>query len=154
MKQPVEKSKLKEQNKKSEKEKKVEKERGRSENNESNIQNESESEKMSIFARKREVRKLLLLKQPILVLMHKECLFETNEIENTLLYHVVSLLQEFEDVFSDEVPSGLPSIRGIQHQIDFVPEAKIPNRPAYRSNPKETKELQKQVAKLMEKGYI
>ncbi|XP_012477602.1 uncharacterized protein LOC105793223 [Gossypium raimondii] len=62
--------------------------------------------------------------------------------------------EEFRDVFPEEVPNGLPPIRGIEHQIDFVPGAVIPNRPAYRSNPEETKELEKQVAKLMEKGYI
>ena len=42
----------------------------------------------------------------------------------------------------------------IEHQIDFIPGATILNRPAYRSNPKETKELQKQVEDLMEKGYV
>jgi hypothetical protein len=65
------------------------------------------------------------------------------------------LLQEFEDVFLEEISSGLPPIRGIEHQIDFVPGASIPNRPAYRSNPKESKELQQQqVEELMSKGYI
>jgi hypothetical protein len=57
-------------------------------------------------------------------------------------------------VFPDDTPSGLPPLRGIEHQIDFVPGASIPNRPAYRSNPEETKELQRQVDELMEKGYI
>ena len=52
------------------------------------------------------------------------------------------------------MPSGLPPIRGIEHQIDFVPGSTIPNRPAYRSNPKETKELQRQVDELMEKGLV
>ncbi|RVW25526.1 hypothetical protein CK203_111638 [Vitis vinifera] len=47
--------------------------------------------------------------------------------------------KEYEDVFPNDVPSGLPPIRGIEHQIDFVPGATIPNRPAYRSNPEETK---------------
>ena len=42
---------------------------------------------------------------------------------------------------TNDVPSELPPIRGIEHQIDFVPGATIPNRLAYRSNPKETKEL-------------
>jgi len=50
--------------------------------------------------------------------------------------------------------SGFSLIRGIEHQIDFVPGASIPNRLAYRSNPKETKELQRQVGELMSKGYI
>ncbi|PKI54890.1 hypothetical protein CRG98_024721 [Punica granatum] len=54
--------------------------------------------------------------------------------------------QEYDDVFPEETPHGLPPIRGIEHQIDFVPGATIPNRPAYRSNPEETKELQRQVS--------
>ncbi|KAF7802344.1 uncharacterized protein G2W53_041455 [Senna tora] len=59
--------------------------------------------------------------------------------------------EEFDDVFPDEVPTGLPPLRGIEHQIDFVPGASIPNRPAYRSNPEETKELQRQVDDLLAK---
>uniref|UniRef100_A0A2N9HZ31 CCHC-type domain-containing protein n=1 Tax=Fagus sylvatica TaxID=28930 RepID=A0A2N9HZ31_FAGSY len=53
-----------------------------------------------------------------------------------------------------EMPNELPPIRGIEHQIDFVPGVVIPNRTAYKSNPKETKELQKQVKDLMSKGYV
>ena len=67
---------------------------------------------------------------------------------------VVSLLQEYEDVFPNDIPCGLPHIRGIEHQIDFVPGATIPNRPAYRSNPEETKELQRQVEELLTKGHV
>ncbi|XP_035542994.1 uncharacterized protein LOC118346093, partial [Juglans regia] len=63
-------------------------------------------------------------------------------------------LREFEDVLPEEVPYGLPPIRGIEHQIDFIPGASIPNRPAYRSNPEETKELQRQVSELLEKGFV
>jgi hypothetical protein len=66
----------------------------------------------------------------------------------------ISLLQEFDDVFPDDTPSGLPPLRGIEHQIDFVPGASIPNRLAYKSNPEKMKELQRQVDELMEKGYI
>jgi hypothetical protein len=62
--------------------------------------------------------------------------------------------KEYEDVFLNDVPSGLPPIRGIEHQIDFVPGATIPNRPAYRSNPEETKELQRQVEELLAKGHV
>ncbi|KAL5554487.1 hypothetical protein UlMin_041888 [Ulmus minor] len=61
---------------------------------------------------------------------------------------------DFEDVFPEDMPKGLPPIRGIEHQIDFIPGAAIPNKPTYRNNPKETKELQKQVEELMEMGYI
>ncbi|XP_013639562.1 PREDICTED: uncharacterized protein LOC106344799 [Brassica oleracea var. oleracea] len=62
--------------------------------------------------------------------------------------------QEYRDVFPEDNLVGLPPIRGIEHQIDFVPGASIPNRPAYMTNPVETKELQKQVNELLEKGHI
>jgi hypothetical protein len=67
---------------------------------------------------------------------------------------VVSLLQEFDDVFLRDFPSGLSPLRGIEHQIDLVPGASIPNRLAYKSNPEETKELQRQVDELIMNGYI
>ncbi|XP_030930820.1 uncharacterized protein LOC115956645 [Quercus lobata] len=62
--------------------------------------------------------------------------------------------EEYEDVFPNDVPSGLPPIRGIKHQIDFVPGATIPNRPAYRSNSKETKEFHRQFEELLTKGHV
>nr|XP_043633544.1 uncharacterized protein LOC122604740 [Erigeron canadensis] len=46
------------------------------------------------------------------------------------------------------------SKRSIQHKIDFIPGASLPNKPAYRSNPQETIEIRKQVDKLLEKGLI
>jgi hypothetical protein len=52
------------------------------------------------------------------------------------------------------VPSGLPLVSRIEHQIDFVLGTTIPNRPTYRSNPEETKELQRQVEELMAKGHV
>jgi len=35
---------------------------------------------------------------------------------------IKELLEEFKGVFPDELPKGLPPIRGIEHQIDLVPE--------------------------------
>ncbi|XP_016733322.1 uncharacterized protein [Gossypium hirsutum] len=63
-------------------------------------------------------------------------------------------IKDFQDVFPDETPKGLPPLRGIEHQIDFIPGATIPNRPAYRSNPEEIMELQRQILELLDKGYI
>lgn len=56
--------------------------------------------------------------------------------------------------FPEETTNGLSPIRGIEHQIDFIHKASIPNMPTYRSNPEEAKELQSQVNKLMKKGYM
>jgi hypothetical protein len=86
--------------------------------------------------------------------LYKEACFNTNELDESLPSVVVSLLQEYEDVFPNDVPSGLLPIRGIEYQIDFVLGASIPNRPAYRSNSEETKELQRQVEELMAKGHV
>jgi hypothetical protein len=49
------------------------------------------------------------------------------------------------DVFPQDVPPGLPPIRGIEHQIDLIPGASLPNRAPYRTNPKETKEIQLEI---------
>ncbi|PKI43232.1 hypothetical protein CRG98_036378 [Punica granatum] len=64
----------------------------------------------------------------------------------------MALLKEFVDVFPEELPEELPPIRGIEHQIDLVPIAALPNRTAYRCNPDEAKELQRQVNELLEKA--
>ncbi|WVZ58363.1 LOW QUALITY PROTEIN: hypothetical protein U9M48_008642 [Paspalum notatum var. saurae] len=67
---------------------------------------------------------------------------------------VANLLQEYTDVFPKDLPPGLPLLRGIEHQIDLIPGARLPNRAPYRTNPDETKEIQRQVRALLDKGYI
>jgi len=59
----------------------------------------------------------------------------------------------FQDVFQ-EPPKGLPPLRGIEHQIDFIPRAYLPNRLAYRTKSDEAKEIQKQVEELLDKGWV
>eukprot|EP00257_Ricinus_communis_P025963 XP_025013377.1 uncharacterized protein LOC107261381 [Ricinus communis] len=96
----------------------------------------------------------LMSQKQILVLVYKESLLTTNDLNVSLPSSFKSLLREFEDVFPDKIPSGLPPIRGIEHQIDFVLCSTIPNRLAYRANPEETKELQRQVEELLNKGRL
>ncbi|XP_021775237.1 uncharacterized protein LOC110739089 [Chenopodium quinoa] len=67
---------------------------------------------------------------------------------------LAQLIKDFEDVFPDELPKELPPLRGIEHQIDLIPGAPLPNKPAYRCNPLETKELQRQIEELMSMGYV
>nr|XP_009792042.1 PREDICTED: uncharacterized protein LOC104239177 [Nicotiana sylvestris] len=40
--------------------------------------------------------------------------------------------EEYNDVFPEELPEGLPPLRGIEHQIDFVPGSQILNKLAYK----------------------
>jgi hypothetical protein len=142
-------SSKKEDEKESERKKESEKKKER-------VTNISEKQKkqVSFYAKASDVKSAFYANQTIFVLLYKEACFNTNKLDESLLSVVVSLLQEYEDVFPNDVPSGLPPIRGIEHQIDFVPDATIPNRPAYRSNPKETKELQRQVEELLAKGHV
>ncbi|KAK1664391.1 hypothetical protein QYE76_052550 [Lolium multiflorum] len=44
--------------------------------------------------------------------------------------------------------------RGIEHRIDLIPGAPLPNRAAYRTNPEDTKEIQRQIQDLLAKGEI
>ncbi|KAH9686118.1 Endonuclease [Citrus sinensis] len=129
-------------------------ERKASEKIQKNIVERKERQQMNLFAKESEVKRAFFSKQPIVVLLCKEACLHTNELNFSLPSAIVTLLQDFDDVFPNEVPNGLPPIRGIEHQIDFVPGATIPNRPAYRSNPEETKELQRQVEELLAKGYV
>ena len=62
----------------------------------------------------------------------------SNDLDSSFPSSFMSLLQEFQDVFPDDIPSGLPPIRGIEHKIDFIPSSIIPNKLAYRYNPEET----------------
>ena len=86
--------------------------------------------------------------------MCKEALFSFKDIPSSLPPAVTNILQEFVDVFPQDVPPGLPPIRGIEHQIDLIPGASLPNRAPYRTNPEETKEIMRQVQELLDKGYI
>jgi len=67
---------------------------------------------------------------------------------------VRALLHEFVDLFPKDGPQGLPPFRGIEHKIDFILGASLPNRPAYRTNPIETKEIETQVIELFHKGWV
>jgi hypothetical protein len=92
-----------------------------------------------MMARRRDIRELREPNAPFFVLVYKDTLLVTNNLPHTLTSVVFYLLQEYEDVFSEEIPPGLPPKRSIEHQIDIIPGAPLPNRPPYRTNPEETK---------------
>jgi len=95
---------------------------------------------------------MLLVEQPQSLIFCKGTLTctATNLEILTLPPQVKELLQEFDDIFSKEGPIiGLPPFRGIEHQMDLVPGASLPNRPSYRTNPEETKEIEYQVQDLL-----
>nr|KYP38208.1 Transposon Ty3-I Gag-Pol polyprotein [Cajanus cajan] len=103
---------------------------------------------------KNDIKKTLLCEKPLYLLYFKETLAATRHELEFLPHEVQKLLKEFDDLFPQEVPSGLPPLRGIEHQIDLIPGASLPNRPAYRTNPQETKEIESQVDDLLMKGWV
>jgi hypothetical protein len=65
----------------------------------------------------------------------------------------ISVIEEFMDVFSEELP-GMPPERGVEFYIDLIPgTAPIAKRP-YCMAPTELAELKLQIAELQQKGYI
>jgi len=54
----------------------------------------------------------------------------------------------------EELPTGLPLDKGIDHHIDLVPRLSFPNRATYRLSPTENAEVNWQVQKLIEKEFI
>ncbi|XP_074305713.1 uncharacterized protein LOC141640935 [Silene latifolia] len=97
--------------------------------------------KESLFLEASEVEEVLAQgkRAYVLVVRDLESVGESNR------RGVQGLLDEFMDVFPEELPYGLPPLRGIEHRIDLIPEAALPNKPAYRCNPEEAKELQRQL---------
>jgi hypothetical protein len=62
-------------------------------------------------------------------------LISLHDLQQSLPPIVADILQEYADIFPSEVPAGLPPLRGIEHQIDLIPGASLPNRAPYRRFP-------------------
>jgi len=64
------------------------------------------------------------------------------------------LVDEYTDVFPDDLPPGLPPKRQVDHAIDLIPGAAPPARPPYRLAYAELEELKKQIDHLLAQGFV
>ncbi|XP_030929438.1 uncharacterized protein LOC115955455 [Quercus lobata] len=87
----------------------------------------------------------------VFVLVARELYGETREKQPE---EVKTVLQEFKDVFLEELPNHLLPMRDIQHAIDFVPGAALPNLPHYRMSSAKHAKLQRQVEELLKRGFV
>src|SRR3954462_1869134 len=123
-------------------------------NKPSSVASEIKLKSACLFATKSDIDDLDVSKYVCYAFVCKEVLFSFEDVPSSLPLAVTNILQEFADVFPQDVPPVLPPIRGIEHQIDLIPGASLPNRAPYRTNPEETKEIMRQVQELLDKGYI
>lgn len=99
--------------------------------------------KEHMLATMRDVRLALRSGRRVTLLMYKETYFLFEEFTSSLSKIMLSILQDYRDVFPEELASRLPPICGIKHQIDFMTSATILNKLVYRTNLKELKEIQR-----------
>jgi len=109
---------------------------------------------LCMLATKSDVNELVASTSIAYALVCKGVLISIEDMLHSLPPAVHNILQEYADVFPNEILAGLLPIRGIEHQIDIIPGASLPNRAPYRTNLKETKEIQRQVQELLDKGYV
>jgi hypothetical protein len=67
---------------------------------------------------------------------------------------VRELLDNFADIVVDDLPNSLPPIKNINHHIDLIPGASMPNKAAYRLTPRENEEVKNQVQELLDKVLV
>ncbi|MCO5608741.1 hypothetical protein L7F22_062956 [Adiantum nelumboides] len=66
-----------------------------------------------------------------------------------------NFLNQFQDVFIDDIPRELPPKRGDDdHMIELIPGSSPPNKPPYRVSQAQQEEIMRQVNELVEKGMV
>lgn len=73
----------------------------------------------------------------------------SHDQNNNIIEVLQLLLQEFHDLIPQELPSTLPPTRNVQHHIDLIPSARLPNLPHYCMSPTEHAELQRQFDEVL-----
>ena len=75
--------------------------------------------------------------------------------DQALPSHIREVLEEFDDVFPQDLPLGLPPVRqGHEFKIDLEDDVPPVHRPLYKMSPLELEEAKKQIESMLEHGFI
>ena len=64
------------------------------------------------------------------------------------------LLEEYNSVVASRKSKCLPTQREINHCIDLIPSATLPNKVAYKCTPEQNVELEREIEEFFTKGFI
>ena len=82
---------------------------------------------------------------------------EQQVLDNVPVHHrgkLEKIIQEYRDVFPEQLPKGIPPARVVEHSIPIEPGSKPSYRPPYRLGPAEQDELEEQIKDLLAQGFI
>nr|XP_024926556.1 uncharacterized protein LOC112490622 [Ziziphus jujuba var. spinosa] len=79
---------------------------------------------------------------------------EMTESNITIPPTIQPLLEEYSDLSQTDLSNELPPLRDLQHNIDLLSDASLPNLPHYRMSPKEHAILQGIVDDLLPKNLV
>jgi hypothetical protein len=78
--------------------------------------------KVGFYARVSEVKRAFFADLPMILLVYKESYLNLDETNKSLPNLAVSLLQEFEAVFPEEMPNELPPLEALNTRLILCPE--------------------------------
>ncbi|MCO5553261.1 hypothetical protein L7F22_006782 [Adiantum nelumboides] len=80
---------------------------------------------------------------------------QVNENGMQVDLELFNFLNQFQDVFIDDIPGELPPKRGDDdHMIELIPGSSPPNKPPYSVSQAQQEEIMRQVNELVEKGMV